>query len=180
LEVLNCPKDDWQAVVLRQNPRAQKRTEQQENAKKAADKTQAKAVMDANRQARRRAKRKFLIGLRSSRRLAICKEEQKLLTERTDAKQKLLRERQAKYLEELALKHDLQQLEGRYIKAPCYLKAASKKEAAQLYRKEAMEMAAEMMKAGTLADSAGATKIEEQVTQDWKNRYKLSKKMQRS
>ena len=41
-------------------------------------------------------------------------------------------------------------------------------------------MAAEMMKAGTLADSARATHIEEQVTQDWKNRHKLFKKWAKS
>ena len=63
-------------------------------------------------------------------------------------------------MEGLALKHDLQQQEGRYIIAPCYLKAASKKEADQLYHKQAMEMAADMMKAGTIADSARATQIE--------------------
>jgi len=32
-------------------------------------------------------------------------------------------------------------------------------------------MAAEMMKAGTLADSARARQTEEQVTQDWKNHH---------
>jgi hypothetical protein len=79
-------------------------------------------------------------------------------------------------MEGLALKHDLQQQEGRYIIAPCYLKAASKKEADQLYHKQAMEMAADMMKAGTIADNARATQIEEQIMQDWKNRHKLSKK----
>ena len=78
--------------------------------------------MDANRQARRRAKRKFLLVLPSSRRQAISEEKQKLLIGRSDAKQKMLRERQAKYLEELVLKHDLQQQEGRYIKAPYYLR----------------------------------------------------------
>jgi hypothetical protein len=88
----------------------------------------------------------------------------------------MLIKRQEKNLEELALKHDLQQQEGRCIKARCYLKTASKKEADQLYPKKAMEMAAEMMKAGTLAESARATQTEEQVTQDWKNRHKLSKK----
>jgi hypothetical protein len=39
-----------------------------------------------------------------------------------------------------------------------------------------MEMAADMMKAGTIADSVRATQIEEQVMQDWKNRHKQSKK----
>jgi hypothetical protein len=71
--------------------------------------------MEPNRRARRQAKRKFLLGLPSSRRKAISEEEQKLITERSDAKQTLLSERQTKYMEELALKHDLQQQEGRYI-----------------------------------------------------------------
>jgi hypothetical protein len=71
--------------------------------------------MEPNRRARRQAKRKFLLGLPSSRRKAISEEEQKLITERSDAKQTLLSERQKKYMEELALKHDLQQQEGRYI-----------------------------------------------------------------
>jgi len=47
-------------------------------------------------------------------------------------------------LEELELNHDLQQQKGRYIKAPPYLKAASEKEADQLYRKTALEMAAKI------------------------------------
>ena len=59
-------------------------------------------------------------------------------------KQKL----QEKHLEELALKHDLQQQEGRWIKAPCYLKSDNKKETDQLYRKKAMEMTSEMIKTG--------------------------------
>jgi hypothetical protein len=49
--------------------------------------------------------------LPSSRRKAISEEEQKLITERSDAKQKLLSERQTKHVEGLALKHDLQQQE---------------------------------------------------------------------
>jgi hypothetical protein len=65
LEMLNQPKEDWQAVG-QANSAAQKRTEQQENAKKAADKAQAKAGLDANRRARMRAKRKVLLGLPSS------------------------------------------------------------------------------------------------------------------
>ena len=108
---------------MRQIPRPRSGPNSNFNAKKAADKAQAKAVMDANCQARRRAKRKFLLGLPSYRcRQAISEEKQKLLIGRSDAKQKMLRERQAKYLEELVLKHDLQQQEGRYIKAPYYLR----------------------------------------------------------
>jgi hypothetical protein len=72
-------RSNWQAVGEAKSA-AQKRTEQQENAKKAAEKTQAKAVMDSNRQARRRVKRKFLLGLTSSRRQAISEEEQNLRT----------------------------------------------------------------------------------------------------
>ena len=95
----------------------------------------------------------------------------------SEAKQALIRERQeGKYVEKLALKHDLQQQEGRYVKAPCYLKTVDKREADRRYCAQAMEMAADMMKAGTTADSARATQIEEQVMQDWKTRHKLSKK----
>jgi hypothetical protein len=72
-----------------------------------------------------------------------------LITERSDAKQKMLSERQTMYMEELALKHELQQQEGRYIKAPSYPMAASENEADRPYRKQATEMAADMMKAGT-------------------------------
>ena len=98
--------------------------------------------MDANHQARKRAKRKFLLGLPSDHLVArrSLRRSRRLITERSDAKQKLLSERQTKYMEELALKHDLQQQEGRYIKAPCYLKAASEKEADRLYRQQAAEI----------------------------------------
>jgi hypothetical protein len=162
MEMLNRPKDDGQAVCEAKSA-VQKRYDKKEGAKKAADKAQAKAVMDANRQARRQAKRKFLLGLPTPRRKAISEAELKLITKRSDAKQKMLSESQTKCLEELALKQELQQQEGRYIKASSYPKAASEKEADRLYRKQATEMAADMMKAGTIADSARATQIEEQV-----------------
>ncbi len=62
-------------------------------------------------------------------------------------------------MEELALKHEFQQQEGRYIKVSSYPKAASEKEADRMYRKQATEMAADMMKAGTIADSAHARNV---------------------
>jgi hypothetical protein len=143
---------------------------------KVTDKARAKAIMDDNRQARKRAKRRFMLGLPPTRRKALSEEQQRLNTERADAKQQMLRESQEAYLHNLALKHDLQQQEGRYVKAPCYLKTADKKEADRRYRAQAMEMGADMMKAGTIANSARATQIEEQVLQDWKTRHKLSRK----
>ena len=145
-------KDDGQAVGVAKSE-AQKRYDKQQNAAKAADKARAKAVMDDSRQARQRAKRRFLLGLPPTRRKAISEEKQRLITARSDAKQKMLSERQAMYLYELALKNDLQQQEGRYVKAPCYLKTVDKREADRRYRAQAMEMVADMMKAGTVADS---------------------------
>jgi hypothetical protein len=153
---------------------AQKRYDKQQIAAKADDKARAKAIMDDNRQARKRAKRRFLLDLPPTRRKAIS-EEQRLNTERADAKQKMLRDIQRAYLHDLALKHDLQQQEGRYVKAPCYLKTADKKEADRRYLAQAMEMGADLMKAGTLANSKRATQIEEQVMQDWTTRHKLSR-----
>ncbi len=52
MKILNRPKDDGQTVVEVKSA-AQKRYDKQEDAKKAEDKAQAKAVMDVNRQARR-------------------------------------------------------------------------------------------------------------------------------
>ena len=50
----------------------------------------------------------------------------------------MLKERQDKYLEELVMKHELQQQEGRYVKAPRYLYAASKAYADRRYREDAV------------------------------------------
>jgi hypothetical protein len=174
MEMLNRTKDDGPTMGEAKSA-AQKRFDKLENAKRAAVKAQAQAVMDANRQARKRAQRRFLLGLPPTRRKAISEEQQRLNTERADAKQKMLRDIQTAYLHELALKHDLQQQEGRYVKAPCYLKTADKKEADRRYLAQAMEMGADLMKAGTLANSKRATQIEEQVMQDWTTRHKLSR-----
>jgi hypothetical protein len=94
----------------------------------------------------------------------------------SEAKQAMLKERQDKYLEELAMKHELQQQEGRYVKAPRYLHAASKEYANRRYREDAVETAVEMMQAGTIDQSARSVRIEQQVTQDWPTRRKLSKR----
>ena len=51
MEMLNRPKDDGQAVGEAKST-AQKWYDKQENAKRAADKVQTQAVMDANRQTR--------------------------------------------------------------------------------------------------------------------------------
>jgi hypothetical protein len=134
MEMLNRTKDDGPTMGEAKSA-AQKRYDKLENAKRAAVKTQAQAVMDANRQSRKQDKRKHPLGLPSSHRKAISAEDQKLITARFDAKQKMLSARQAGYMEDLALKHDLQQQEGRYIKAPCYLKATSKKDTDRLYLK---------------------------------------------
>jgi hypothetical protein len=125
-------KDNGQAVGMAKTG-AQKRYDKQQIAVKADEKARAKAIMDDNRQARKRAKRRFMLGWPPTRRKAISEEQQRLNTERADAKQKMLSESQAIYLQNLALKHDLQQQEGRYVKAPCYLKTADKKEADRRY-----------------------------------------------
>ena len=44
-----------------------------------------------------------------------------------------------------AQRHELQQQEGRYVKAPRYLYAASKAYADRRYREDAVEKAVEMM-----------------------------------
>jgi len=63
---------------------------------------------------------------------------------------------------------------GRYIQAPRYLQAASKKHVDRRYREDAIEMAVEMVAAGTIAENARYAQIEDQVTQDWETRHKLS------
>ena len=88
----------------------------------------------------------------------------------------MLKERQDMYLEELAMKHELQQQEGRYVKAPRYLHAASKAYADHRYREDAVEKAVEMMQAGTIDQSSRSVQIEQQITQDWQTRRKLSKR----
>jgi hypothetical protein len=57
-------------------------------------------------------------------------------------------------MEGLVIKHDLQQQEDRYIKTTWYLKTDNKKETDRLYHKQVMEMTTDMMKTGTIADSA--------------------------
>jgi hypothetical protein len=84
-------KDNGQAVGMAKTE-AQKRYNKQQIAAKADDKARAKAIMDDNRQARKRAKRRFLLGLPTTRRKAISEEQQRLNTERADAKQKMLRD----------------------------------------------------------------------------------------
>jgi Zn finger protein HypA/HybF involved in hydrogenase expression len=42
------------------------------------------------------------------------------------------------------------------------------------YREDAIEMAVEMVAAGTIAENARYAQIEDQVTQDWETRHKLS------
>jgi hypothetical protein len=54
LEILNRPQDDGQAVKETKSA-VQKRSDQQQNAKKTTDKTQAKPVIDANRRTRKQA-----------------------------------------------------------------------------------------------------------------------------
>ena len=103
-----------------------------------------------NRRARLPARRRWQQGLASSRRPVM-----------SGAKQTLIRERQeGKYVEELALKHDLQQQEGRYVKAPRYLQAASKKHVDRRYREDAIEMTVEMV----ISENARYTQIEDQFT----------------
>jgi hypothetical protein len=99
-------------------------------------KATAKAIMEEKRQARREAQCRWRQGMTSSRRSAVLAE-----------KQVMLKERQDKYLKELVIKHELQQQEGRYVKAPRYLHAASKEYADHRYLKDAAEKAIEMIQA---------------------------------
>jgi hypothetical protein len=62
-------KDDGQAVGMGKTE-AQKRYDKEKSAAKVTDKARAKAIMDDNRQARKRAKRRFLLGLPPTRRKA--------------------------------------------------------------------------------------------------------------
>jgi len=66
-------KDDGQAVGMGKTE-AQKRYDKEKSAAKVTDKARAKAIMDDNRQARKRAKRRFLLGLPPTRRKAISEE----------------------------------------------------------------------------------------------------------
>ena len=93
---LSCmmPKPNMQAVgeaKSKAKSTSQKRTEKQENAEKAADKVQTKAVMDAKRQGRRRSKRKFLLGLSSSRRPAMSETAHRKVWRETEAARKAFR-----------------------------------------------------------------------------------------
>ena len=145
--------------------RQERRREKEERDKTASTKAQAKVIMEENRQARRRARHRWKQGLTSSRRPAM-----------SEAKQVMIRERQDKYLEELSMKYELQQQEGRYVKAPRYLHAASKAYADRHYREDAVEKAVEMMQTGTIDQSSRSVQIEQQITQDWQTRRKLSKR----
>ena len=157
--------DAPKSAEQRRLERQERRREDEERDNAAARKAQAKAIMEENLQARRRAQRRRNQGLTSSRRPAV-----------SEAKQAMLRERQDKYLEELAMKHELQQQEGRYVKTPRYLHAASKAYADRRYREDAVEKAVEMMQAGTIDQSTRSVRIEQQVTQDWPTCRKLSKR----
>ena len=92
-------------------------------------------------------------------------------------KQAMLKERQDKYLKELVIKHELQQQEGRYVKAPRYLHAASKAYADRRYVEDAAEKAIEMMQAGTVG--ARSVQIRRQASQDWQTRRKLSRRWEK-
>ena len=74
------------------------------------------------------------------------------------------------------MKYELQQQEGRYVKAPRYLHAASKAYADRHYREDAVEKAVEMMQTGTIDQSSRSVQIEQQITQDWQTRRKMSKR----
>ena len=155
--------DALKSADQRRLERQERRREKEERDKTAATKAQAKVIMEENRQARRRTRRRWKQGLTSSRSPAV-----------SEAKQAMLRVRQDKYLEELAMKHELQQQEGRYVKAPRYLHAGSKTYADRRYREDAVEKAVEMMQAGTIDQSTRSVQIEQQITQDWQTRRKLS------
>ena len=87
----------------------------------------------------------------------------------------MLKERQDKYLEDLVMKYELQQQQGRYVKAPRYLCEANKTYADRRYREDAVEKTVEMIQADTIDQSTRSVQIEKQVTQDRPTHHKLSK-----